>query len=139
MIVASFLDNKPNSLLFDIFSFNLPLTSSKFLYNSSIEPYSLRNFFAVFSPTPGRPGILSTESPIIPKKSITCSGSLISNLFFTSSTPQISIPLPNRAGLYKKIFSETNCAKSLSGVTMYVIKPSFSACFATVPITSSAS
>jgi hypothetical protein len=36
----------------------------------------------------------------------------------TSGIPQISIPLPIRAGLYMKIFSETNCAKSLSGVTM---------------------
>ena len=30
-----------------------------------------KNFFAVLSPTPGNPGILSTESPFIAKKSMT--------------------------------------------------------------------
>ena len=97
------------------------------------------NFFAVFSPTPGKPGMLSTESPIIPKKSITWIGFFTSNLFFTSSTPQISIPFPNLAGLYRKVESVTNWAKSLSGVTIYVNSPSFSAFFATVPMISSAS
>ena len=38
-----------------------------------------------------------------------------------------------------KIFFETNCAKSLSGVTIKTLYPSFSACFARVPIMSSAS
>ena len=70
---------------------------------------------------------------------MTCSGRSISNLACTSGIPQISMPLPIRAGRYIKIFSETNWAKSLSGVTIKVLKPSFSACLARVPMMSSAS
>ena len=70
-IVANFFDNIPFSTLFSIFSLNFPLTFSVFFKRFSIDPNSDINFLAVFSPTPGNPGILSTESPIIPKKSIT--------------------------------------------------------------------
>ena len=67
IIVANFFDKKPRSLLSSIFSFNFPFKCSMFSINPSREPYSFKNFLAVLSPTPGRPGILSTESPIIPK------------------------------------------------------------------------
>ena len=80
-MVANFFESNPLSLFNSIFSLNLPLILSVFSNSFSIEPYSARNFLAVFSPTPGSPGILSTESPIMPRKSITCSGSVISNFF----------------------------------------------------------
>ena len=102
------------------------------------SPYSAINFLAVLSPTPGNPGILSTASPFIPRKSITCLGSFTSNFSFTSSIPHVSYPPPN-IGRYMKIFSLTSCAKSLSGVTINVLKPFFSAFLAKVPIMSSAS
>ena len=117
-MVAKVLDNIPFSLLASMFSFILPFSLSVFAKRFSIVPNSLSNFLAVTSPTPGSPGILSAVSPIIPRKSITWSGCSISNFSNTSGTPQISIPLPIRAGLYIKIFSETSCAKSLSGVTI---------------------
>ena len=71
IIVASFLESNPNSLFDSIFSFNLPFNLSVLANNFSILPYSAINFLAVLSPTPGSPGILSAESPFIPKKSIT--------------------------------------------------------------------
>ena len=117
-IVANFFERIPLSELFSIFSLNFPFISCVFCKRFSIEPYWFINFFAVFSPTPGSPGILSTESPIIPKKSMTCIGSLTSNFFWTSGIPHISIPLPILAGLYINMCSETNWAKSLSGVTI---------------------
>ena len=117
-MVANFLDKIPCALLASILSFKAPFSLSVLSKRFSIEPNSANNFFAVFSPTPGNPGILSTASPIIPKKSITCNGCSISNLACTSGIPQISISFPILAGRYIKIFSETNCAKSLSGVTI---------------------
>ena len=138
-MVANFLDNIPNAALASILSFMAPFNWCVLAKRFSIEPYSAKNFFAVFSPTPGSPGILSAASPIIPRKSITCSGLSISNLAKTSGIPHISMSFPIRAGLYMKIFSETNCAKSLSGVTIKTLKFSFSACLAKVPIKSSAS
>ena len=73
-MVASSFERIPNSLEASTFSFIFPLRSAVFSNNFSIDPYWAKNFLAVFSPTPGNPGILSTESPIIPRKSITCSG-----------------------------------------------------------------
>ena len=107
IIVASFFESNPASLLASIFSRSLPLILSVFDNKFSILPYSLRNFLAVLSPTPGSPGILSTESPFIARKSITCIGSDISNLLFTSSIPHVSYPPPNK-GLYIKVFLLTN-------------------------------
>jgi len=67
LIVASCFESNPNSLLAITFSFILPLSWSVLSNSPSILPYAAINFLAVLSPTPGRPGILSTESPIIPK------------------------------------------------------------------------
>ena len=67
IILASFFDKIPSSLLSAIFSPSLPVISCEFSRSVSKLPYSFINFFAVLSPTPGSPGILSTESPIIPK------------------------------------------------------------------------
>ena len=58
-----------------IFSCNFPLSLSVFSKMASMLPNSWINFLAVFSPTPGTPGILSDASPHKPKISITCRGS----------------------------------------------------------------
>ena len=110
IIVANCLERIPFSLLFSIFSRSLPLSWSVLASRFSKEPKSARSFLAVFSPTPGRPGILSTASPIIPRKSITCKGFCTSNFSCTSFTPHISISFPPRGGRYIKILSLTSCA-----------------------------
>ena len=66
-IVANFFDNIPKCLLFSILSLSFPFNSPVFLSKFSILPYVDINFLAVLSPTPGSPGMLSDESPIIPK------------------------------------------------------------------------
>ena len=71
IIVANFFERIPSSLFCSIFSLSFPFNSVVFCSNPSNEPNSFKNFFAVLSPTPGKPGILSTESPFIAKKSIT--------------------------------------------------------------------
>ena len=89
-MVASSLERIPNSFAASTFSFILPLRSAVFSNKFSIVPYCAKNFFAVFSPTPGNPGILSAESPIIPKKSMTCSGVFTPNFSCTSGIPHVS-------------------------------------------------
>ena len=76
----------------------------------STEPYLAISVFAVFSPIPGIPGMLSEASPQSPKISMTCSGLSTSNFSHTSFTPKISGGLPPRPGLNIKICSLTNCA-----------------------------
>ena len=90
IIVANFFERIPSSLFCSIFSFNLPFNSDVFFNSSSIEPNCFINFLAVLSPTPGRPGILSTESPFIAKKSIICDVFETSNFSKTSLIPQVS-------------------------------------------------
>ena len=67
IIRANFFDKIPSSLLSVIFSPSFPVISYDFSRSVSKFPYCFINFFAVLSPTPGSPGILSTESPIIPR------------------------------------------------------------------------
>ena len=75
LMVANWRDKKANSLFSTRRSFNfLPEILSIFSYTDSKSPYSLINLRAVFSPTPGTPGILSEESPISAFISITLSG-----------------------------------------------------------------
>ena len=90
IIVANFFERIPSSLFCSIFSFNFPFSSDVFFKSSSIEPNCFINFLAVLSPTPGSPGILSTESPFIAKKSITCDVFETSNFSKTSLIPQVS-------------------------------------------------
>ena len=40
------------------------ITSSRWAYSSSSVPHVATSFDAVFSPTPGMPGMLSVESPL---------------------------------------------------------------------------
>ncbi len=120
-------------------SFSLPLSLPVFLNTSSTEPYSDTSFIAVFGPTPGAPGILSAVSPIRARISITCSGFATENSRLTSSTPHFMDSFPLLDGFNIKIVSVTSCAKSLSGVIMYVTNPFPDAFLDSVPIISSAS
>jgi len=50
-----------------------PFSRSVWASRFSMLPNSATSFCAVFSPTPGQPGMLSEESPISPSMSMTCS------------------------------------------------------------------
>ena len=98
-IVANIFERSPCSLKAMMFSFILPFKSSVCSNNASIEPYSPINFFAVFSPIPGIPGMLSAASPHKPRMSITCNGCSTSNFSQTSLIPKIEGPSPPLPGL----------------------------------------
>ena len=75
LIVASSLLKKAKSLFVRKSSLALfGSTCSRLSYAASIVGKAAKIFPAVFSPTPGTPGILSAVSPISPFISITCSG-----------------------------------------------------------------
>ena len=101
------------------------LISSARSSSVSRSPYSLINCAAVFTPMPGTPGTLSTESPQSACTSITLSGAT-PNFSITSSGPIclpfigsiISTPLP------------TSCIRSLSDETMVTFRPVAFACSA---------
>ena len=100
----------------------------------SRSPYSLIRSAAVFTPIPGAPGTLSTESPARDCTSITRSG-------FTpnfSNTPSLSILLFFMASSISTPFP-TSCIKSLSELIMVTRPPLSRACVARVAIMSSAS
>ncbi len=93
------------SLACSAFSSTLCLNFSLFIslvFSSifSMEPNCSINFWAVFSPTPGTPGILSTASPQSPRMSINCSGSFIPYFWQKSALFIICAFSPIRAGLY---------------------------------------
>ena len=92
LIVARNLEKVISSLLVSTFVFKAPFSWSVCSSRFSILPNSAISFWAVFSPTPGQPGILSEASPISPSMSITCAGDWISNFAFTSSMPITSKP-----------------------------------------------
>ena len=71
IMVANFFETKPCAAKFSTFSFCFPFSSCTLAMIFSILPYCLMSAFAVFSPMPGIPGILSTASPQSPKISIT--------------------------------------------------------------------
>ena len=103
-------------------------------YSASRPPRPCSNACAVFSPTPGTPGMLSEESPISARKSIINSGG---TPYFatTSSGPRIVLVMV----LMSVMPGVTSCAISLSPVLISTGRPIFSASRASVPITSSAS
>ena len=107
LIVARNLEKIIISRLFSTFVFNAPFSLSVCSRRFSILPNSLISFCAVFSPTPGHPGILSEASPINPSMSITCWVDWMSNLAFTCSIPITSNP-PVCLGRYMNTFSDTN-------------------------------
>ena len=63
-IVVSSRDSGSCSKLARRFSPILPFTASALAITASSEPYWLSHLAAVFGPTFGTPGMLSTESPI---------------------------------------------------------------------------
>ena len=96
LIVASRLLITARGAFSSIFSFSLLFfMESTEAMRFSTEPYSCRSFVAVFSPTPGMPGILSEESPISPFKSINCCGvrPYFSSIALRSYTSNSEIPL----------------------------------------------
>ena len=74
MMVASWRDKNASSLDDSTRSFVFPLSASRLSYRPSMLPNCWRNLMAVFSPTPGMPGMLSALSPIMPNRSMTCLG-----------------------------------------------------------------
>ena len=139
MIVASCLESRACSAWVSTFSFCLPLSLAEFAMMPSMEPNSAMSFFAVFSPMPGMPGMLSAASPHRPRMSMTCSGRSISQLVSIVGRSMISWSEPFRPGFHMQVVAEMSCAKSLSGVTMNDSNPSGSARFTKVPMMSSAS
>ena len=143
-IVPKVLDNIAKSLFSNNFSFNLPLIafglSSNVLYILSIFLYSLINSSAVFSPTPGTPGILSEVSPISPFTSISWIG-FTPYFSIISSSPNVSVSVfPILVwGILIAIFLLASWNVSLSPETIVTSKPSLSPLFASVPKISSAS
>ena len=102
--------NLENSIIFRLAStlvFKAPFSSAEWERRFSMLPYCAINFCAVFSPTPGQPGMLSELSPISPSISMTCAGDWISNFAFTSSMPITSKP-PVCLGRYMKTFPPTS-------------------------------
>jgi hypothetical protein len=100
----------------------------------SSVPYSASHFAAVFGPTLGTPGTLSTASPVSARRSSTWSGRT-PNFATTPSTSSVSLLIV----LTQVMPGPTSCARSLSEVEITVSMPSRFAAFASVPITSSAS
>ena len=90
MIVASFLLMIAKSFPCFTFSPTAPFILSALSSTDSSDPYSANNFAAVFSPTPGIPGILSTASPIMANMSITWSTFCMFHFSHTSAGPMIS-------------------------------------------------
>ena len=91
--VADFLPARTFSPIEPVILSALSSTPSKVSYN-------FKSLAAVFSPTPGIPGILSEASPIKPNISTTCSTLAISHFsqIFLAST--ISSLLPNAGGFH---------------------------------------
>ena len=108
LMVARNLEKVMSSLLVSTFVFKAPFNWSVLANNFSMLPNWAISFCAVFSPTPGQPGILSDESPIKPSISITCKGDSMSNLAFTCSMPITSNSLSPYLGRYIKTFSLTS-------------------------------
>ena len=110
LIVARYFEKRICSLFSSTFFFKAPFSSSVCANKFSMESNVSSNFWAVFSPTPGHPGILSEESPIKPSRSMTCSVRWILYFSLISSVPSISNPLSPCCGRYMKTCSFTSCA-----------------------------
>ena len=123
-----------STLAFTPFGFTL----STFAMRFSTLPYSKISLVAVFSPTPGIPGILSDWSPIRPLKSMNWVGvkPYLSIMACRSYRSNSETPLRVRMIF---VISVANCSSSLSPVMMSGSIPQDSASFAIVPIRSSAS
>jgi len=107
-MVASSLESNASSVFSSTRSLSLPFSSPECSMTPSKLPYWCKSFDAVLAPTPGMPGMLSALSPIIPRRSMTCSGSSTSNFSRISSGPQTSAGLPPRPGRNIRILSVTS-------------------------------
>ena len=100
----------------------------------SSVPYSLSRLAAVFSPTPGTPGMLSILSPVSASRSPTWRGGT-PHFSSTSLGPYHFSYMES----YERRESSTSCIRSLSPVTMTTSQPCARARRASVAMTSSAS
>ena len=144
LIVPKVFDKNAKSLFCSIFSFCFPFKSSSpfsnLSYKFSIEPYFWINDKAVFSPTPGTPGILSDESPCNPFTSINCFGSKpYFSIIFSRLYSSVSVFPPFVCGILIVILSVASWKVSLSPESIVTSNPCFSPYLDNVPKTSSAS
>ena len=84
--------------------FSLSVLFSRF----SMLPHCWMRVQAVFSPTPGQPGMLSLESPISPRMSITCRGDSMPHFSQISLGPITCASLLPTGGRYMLTLSVTN-------------------------------
>ena len=107
LMVARNLEKTICSLFVSTFVFRAPFNWSVLASRFSMLPNWAMSFCAVFSPTPGQPGMLSDASPIRPSMSMTCRVDWMSNFALTSSVPITSNP-PVCLGRYMKTCSPTS-------------------------------
>ena len=106
LIVARNFENSTFSRLARSFSLSLPLHSSMCSYIPSMLLNCCMSWVAVFSPTPGHPGILSAVSPIRPSMSITWEVSRMEYFSLISASPnKLNPPVP---GLSCKVVGLTS-------------------------------
>ncbi len=138
-IVASFFDNTASAAFSRSFSCSFaPGTLSIFASTFSTDPNSAISFVAVFSPTPGTPGMLSDVSPIRPFRSTTCSGVTPYWAYSASWSNSAISEIPLRVSI-TFVAGPISCSASRSPVTMMTSWPAFAARQASVPMISSAS
>ena len=99
-------------------------TSSSRAYNCATEPNCFSNPAAVFGPTPGTPGMLSTLSPVKLSQSKICDGSTPLLARTCSSVQTVSLL---SFGFSNPIRADTNCIKSLSELAMTTVMPAAAA------------
>jgi hypothetical protein len=116
------------------FSPTTPEISPARSITASSVPYCASHLAAVFGPTFGTPGTLSTASPVSASRSSTWSART-PNLASTPASSRLSLVIV----LTRRMPGRTSWARSLSPVEMTQSMPAATACVASVPITSSAS
>jgi len=136
LIVASCLDSSALSCPASTFCLSAPFSSWAWSRRFSTWWYSDSSFSAVFSPTPGMPGMLSELSPIRPFRSRIWSGTMpMVSASFCSSMISMSV-MPFFMSRTCVVLS-ISCSRSWSLVRMLVAYSGDLA--AIVPIRSSAS
>ena len=117
---------------------SLPGTRCRFSYRRSTLPNWPMSFAAVFSPTPGTPGILSMESPISARRSGICSG--VTPIFtFTAASSSTTRSPPRPLVVKTRTRGLTSWSMSLSAVTRTTSTGESRTRSTSVPSTSSAS
>ena len=133
-MVTSALDNGKTPMCSRNVSPILPPISLALAITPSRVLYAFNHLAAVLGPHFGIPGTLSTLSPVSARKSMIRSGGTPN----FSSTPA-GVSVVSLMVFTSVTLSVTSCAKSLSPVEISTDSPDASACFASVPMTSSAS